>query len=205
MQDFENLPDGPEDKVWKNINPDHIWVMDKLILSRKLGYVCGPVGLDVPHSNWYCVRPCVNMMGLGHGAQKIYLEKNTVNLPIGYFWCEWFEGRHLSVDYINGHQVLAVEGHKSSNTLMKWDKWIKVEDHVPLPDLLQSFVKTYPVMNCEFIGGHLIEVHFRHNTDFDHNNSEFIPVWQGQDVTPPAGYRFVKDPESHGRVGAFVR
>ena len=27
-----------EDVVWKTINPDHIWVMDKLILSRKLGY-----------------------------------------------------------------------------------------------------------------------------------------------------------------------
>ena len=29
-----------EDDVWKNIDPDDIWVLDKLILSRKLGYNC---------------------------------------------------------------------------------------------------------------------------------------------------------------------
>ena len=56
--------------------PDHIWILDKLILSRKLKYNCGPVGLDVPRG-WYIVRPCVNMLGLGLGAQKVWLEKET--------------------------------------------------------------------------------------------------------------------------------
>ena len=50
--------------------------LDKLILSRKLKYNCGPVGLDVPNG-WYIVRPCVNMLGLGLGAQKVWLEKET--------------------------------------------------------------------------------------------------------------------------------
>ena len=36
------MNDTEEDKVWKTINPDYIWVMDKLILSKKLGYKCGP-------------------------------------------------------------------------------------------------------------------------------------------------------------------
>ena len=40
--------DTQEDLVWKKVDPDDIWVMDKLILSRKLGYNCGPVGQDVP-------------------------------------------------------------------------------------------------------------------------------------------------------------
>jgi len=40
--------DSQEDIVWQTVDPNDIWVMDKLILSRKLGYTCGPVGLDVP-------------------------------------------------------------------------------------------------------------------------------------------------------------
>ena len=58
-----------EDEVWNTIDPEHIWVMDKLILSRKLGYSCGPTGMDVPKPNWYIVRPCINAMGLGLGAE----------------------------------------------------------------------------------------------------------------------------------------
>ena len=59
------MQDTAEDYVWKNIDPNLIWVMDKLIVSRKLGYNSGPVGLDVPHPGFYIVRPCVNMLGLG--------------------------------------------------------------------------------------------------------------------------------------------
>ena len=40
------MNDTEEDKVWKTIDPEHIWVMDKLILVRKwLGYNCGIVGI----------------------------------------------------------------------------------------------------------------------------------------------------------------
>ena len=64
------MNDTEEDKVWKTINPDYIWVMDKLILSRKLGYKCGPTGIDVTEPGYYIVRPCVNALGLGLGAKK---------------------------------------------------------------------------------------------------------------------------------------
>ena len=80
------MEDTAEDRVWKDIDPNHIWVMDKLILARKLGYACGPVGLDVPKPGWYIVRPCVNMQGMGLGAQKVWIEDLTIHLPIGYFW-----------------------------------------------------------------------------------------------------------------------
>ena len=73
------IEDSAEDFVWRDIDPDEIWAMDKLILSRKLGYICGPVGLDVPTPGYYCVRPCVNMLGLGLGTQKIWLEQETMH------------------------------------------------------------------------------------------------------------------------------
>ena len=194
-----------EDHVWQTIDPDLIWVMDKLIVSRKMRYNCGPVGLDVPHPGFYIVRPCVNMLGLGLGAEKMWLEKDTCNLPYGYFWCEWFEGRHLSVDYFYGKQELCVEGRKSADTFTHWDDWTRTDDVIPFPKMLHSISHPHKWINCEFIGGKLIEVHLRRNEDFDEHTEHFIPVWAGQDTTPPEGYTYREYPDVHGRIGAFVK
>jgi len=194
-----------EDLVWKTIDPMDMWVLDKLILSKRLGYNCGPVGLDVSVPGYYIVRPCVNMLGLGLGAQKVWLDKDTTHLPVGHFWCEWFDGRHLSIDYQNGKQVLAVEGHKPETTFTKWDHWVKVSDRIKFPTVLEEFKEKYECINCEFIGKKLIEVHFRKNEDFNNNIVHFIPVWEGEDTTPPEGYRYIEYPDVHGRIGAFVK
>jgi hypothetical protein len=194
-----------EDWAWINCDPVDLWALDKLILSRRLGYTCGPVGLDVPRPNWYIVRPCVNMLGLGLGAQRVWIESSTDHLPLGHFWCEWFEGKHLSIDYHWGIQTLAVEGIKSSNTFTHWQEWIKVDDSIKLPKLLAEFAKKYQWINCEYISGHLIEVHFRQNLDFEGNISHFIPVWQGESTDPPDGYSYREYPDVHGRIGAFVK
>ena len=84
------MEDSAEDIVWKTIDADDIWALDKLILSRKLNYNCGPVGLDVPKPGHYIVRPCVNMLGLGLGAEKVWLDKETTHLPLGY----WSKFKH---------------------------------------------------------------------------------------------------------------
>ena len=194
-----------EELMWKTIEPKDMWVMDKLILSRYLGYKCGPTGTDVPVPGWYCVRPCVNAFGMGLDAQKIYIEKSTDHLSTGDFWCEWFDGRHLSVDYEWGKQKLYVEGIKKDFEFVKWNKWSKTKDKVPLPDLLKKHFNHQRWLNCEFIGDKLIEVHFRYNTDFRFGNSEYIPVWS-KDTPIPAGYRYVDDSEPVAkRVGAFIR
>ena len=196
--------DTPEDTYWKTADADEIWVYDKLILSRKLGYKCGPAGIDVPEPGWYIVRPCVNVMGLGLGTKKMHLPQYTIDLDPGYFWCEWFEGRHLSIDYEYGKQVLCVEGFKSKDTFTQWDKWIKTNDQISFPKVLDQF-KTKANINCEFIGGKLIEVHLRSNPDFEQNITEFIPVWKDQSTEPPLGYRYIDYPDVHGRIGAFIK
>ena len=196
--------DTAEDHVWRSTPPHHLWVMDKLILSRHLGYVCGPTGLDVPQPGWYIVRPCVNMLGLGLGAQKLWIAKDTTHLPLGYFWCEWFEGRHLSIDYNYGIQRLAVEGFRHEVTnFTKWKEWKKVDDKIDLPEFLNDW--DYPWINCEFIGGKLIEVHLRRNEDFDGGISHFIPVWDRETIDPPEGYKYIEYPDIHGRKGAYVK
>ena len=203
------MENSEEDYVWLNINPDHIWVMDKLILSRKLGYKCGPVGLDVPEPGYYIVRPCVNMLGLGLGAQKVWIEEETMHLPVGHFWCEFFEGNHYSIDFLPqyGVKVNTIRGIKERDTFIKWDKWMLVEDsnEQQIPEILYPTILSYDRINLEFIGDKLIEVHLRRNEDFDGDIIEFIPVWEGQDTTPPAGYKYRDYPDVHGRIGAFVK
>jgi hypothetical protein len=199
------MTETAEDLVWKTINPNDIWVLDKLILSRKLGYNCGPVGLDVPHAGHYIVRPCVNMLGLGLGAQKVWIDEDTCNLPVGHFWCEWFEGFHNSVDYYNGTQLLCVQGDKPDNTFTKWTKWTRNNTRFVFPAMLKELIKHHPWTNCEFIGDKLIEVHLRRNEDFDGNIDHFIPVWKGESIDPPTGYTYRDYPDVHGRIGAFIK
>lgn len=38
--------------VFDSINPDDLWCVDKLILSKKLGYLCGPAGIVPAPRNW---------------------------------------------------------------------------------------------------------------------------------------------------------
>lgn len=194
-----------EEIMWNSAKPEELWVLDKLILSRYLGYSCGPCGTAVPKPGWYCVRPCVNAFGMGLETQKVYIEESTDHLSPGHFWCEWFQGRHLSVDYEYNKQILCVEGLREINTFIKWNKWIKVKDKIKLPDILKKHFYHHRWLNCEFIGGKLIEVHFRYNMDFRWNNNEYIPVWKENEPIPD-GYRYVPDPEPvAGRLGAHIR
>ena len=199
------LPDSAEDRYWKTASADDLWALDKLILSKKLGYNCGPAGIDVPKAGDYIVRPVLNAKGLGLGAEKMHLKDDTTHLPTGTFWCEWFEGRHLSVDYIKGKQVLCVEGFKSKDTFTKWDKWIRVDEQIPLDPVIKKYFGNKPRLNVEYIGGKVIEMHFRQNEDFKGNIQEFIPVWKGQSTKAPKGYKYIKYPDLHGRIGAFVK
>lgn len=200
------INDHVEDQYWQTADPNELWAMDKLILARKMGYRCGPAGVPVDVPGEYIVRPCVNAMGLGLGAEKKYLEYQTTHLEPGYFWCEFFTGRHLSVDYYYGEQTLCVEGFKSDNTFTTWDRWLRVDDQIPLPSILNQF-KHKEWINCEFIDGNLIEVHFRYNPDFALRSdiNEFVPVWIEDEIDPPEGYDYVECLELHGRVGAYIR
>lgn len=185
-------------QLWPKIDLEDLWVYDKLILAKKLGYTCGPAGVEVPTPNKYVVRPITNINGMGIGAEIIWLEKDTEHLPPGHFWCEIFNGRHLSVDYINKQQILCVEGFRDdTDPLWRWSRWEKVNDEIPIPSILskincQQFNYEF---NCEFIGNKLIEVHFRLNPDFRHDVDILYVVWDNDDITPPVGMRFIDDPD----------
>lgn len=196
-----------EDELWFTYDPDDIWVYDKLILSTKLGYRCGPVGVPVPYPDWYIVRPTMNIKGMGLSTTIQKIEDSSDHLPTGHFWCERFFGEHISVDYYYGRQTLTVKGYKPAHTFHRFDRWEMISKDVPFPEILIPLREKYPVINCEFIGGKLIEVHLRENPDFQWKNSVFLPVWEGERIRVPSeyGFEFVSHPDHNGRIGGFIK
>jgi hypothetical protein len=193
-----------DDEIWPLV-PDHdLWIFDKLILSRRLGHLCGPSGVPVPVPGHYIVRPCVNLNGMGRGASVQWIEKETDFLPPGTFWQERFVGRHLSVDYLTGQQIRCSEGIRYTDDLTRFHKWILVNDVPSIPQLVLDIISKYSVVNIEMIDGKVIEIHLRGNPDFDDGAIELIPIWVDDTVTCPDGFVFVED-KSYDRIGFFKK
>lgn len=189
-------------KEWFIIHPSDFWVYNKLDLSLRLGYNCGPCGVDVLKPNNYIVRPAINFCGMGRFSRIERLTDSTDHLHPGEFWCEIFKGEHLSVDFINKKTVLIVKGYKNpKNPSYKWNCWIKVKREIKFPKILENLAGNYECINCEFIGGNLIEVQFRRNLDFRWGNSIAIPVWDKNQSHK--NLIFVKD-EDYLRYGFFI-
>jgi hypothetical protein len=143
------------------------------------------------------VRPVTNIIGMGKGASFKYIEHDTKDLPTGSFWCQIFEGRHLSVDYHYGSPILTVEGFRNpSDPLWKFSKWQKCAEHLFMPIEL-SLLRKFEYVNIEYIGKRVIEVHLRGNPDFVHGNTVAIPVWNDDDVDQPVSdeLRYIDAPD----------
>ena len=187
---------------WSNIHPSDLWVYNKLFLSRMLGYTCGPIGTTVPKSDFYIVRPSFNLLGLGRFARKEWIEKYTDQFHPAEFWCEIFVGEHLSVDFYQKEAELVVLGTRDMNDpYYKWKKWEKIDKKVKFPEILNHLTGNYDWINCEFIDGNLIEVHFRRNPDFRYGNSVAIPVWDDEKCE---NMKFIEDAE-YFRKGFFIK
>jgi hypothetical protein len=187
---------------WNQIHPSDLWVYNKLFLSRVLGYTCGPVGTTVPKPDFYIVRPSFNLLGMGRFARKEWLYKYTDHIHPAEFWCEIFEGEHLSVDFKNKKSELVVLGTRDDDDpYYKWNKWEKIDLNVEFPEILHDLKGNYEYINCEFIGGRLIEVHFRQNPDFRYNNTVAIPVWNDEKIE---NMTFIEDSEYY-RKGFYIK
>ena len=195
--------------AWSTADHDDLWVFDKLIVARKAGHSCGTRGMVIPENGMYCIRPVTNFKGMGALARIEYRKKDDEMMDIhpGEFWVEMFSGTHVSVDYINGEQFLTVAGYRNgSDPLHKFRYWTKERHYLPLPKFLAGLASRHPVVNCEFIGGKLVEVHLRPNPDFLWGNSKVIAVWKDEEMPKiPEGMRYIEDPvpEEH-RLGIII-
>jgi len=177
--------------ILNSIDVDDLWVVDKFILAKKLGYVCGPAGVLPPKEAKYIVRPCINVRMLSRGAKFMLLNTEDDVIPDGFFWCEVFTGRHRTFDYNWGKQILAVEGFRTDpDRLDRFSRWTKIVDQFKLPDFLQEIANRYEWFNIETIGDNIIEAHFRYNDDFaNHNANTIIPIWKEEFYASSEGER----------------
>lgn len=198
--------DNIEDRdVWPKLDPEDLWIYDKLIVAKKLGHLAGPAGVPVPKPDWYIVRPITNIRMMSRGAARVWLTPETTDsVPDGYFWSEIFTGDHISVDYRYGQQDLTVQGIKNNNRLDRFYCWYKVNAKLPLPDILLDLSKKYEWINVEYIGGHAIEFHLRYNDDFRNHDADFIyPVWKDEPTAQPANSSWYESPAGD-RLGFWV-
>lgn len=166
MEDYQAYKAFPQHRKWFN----------KLYLSEVLDYDCGPSGIAPTKDAFYIVRPIYNLSGMSVGAKKVFIENDDyTKVKPGYFWCEWFEGDHISVSYVFKdncwNPISAWQAYKKDLTFVKWQKTNK---YPVLPDVIQK-INNVPVINVEFIGNNVIEVHLRDTPDPQYD--VLIPVW----------------------------
>ncbi len=193
-----------DSEAWVRTDPEDLWVYDKLILSRKLGYVCGPADVPVPYPGEYIVRPITNMLGMSIGARIKWINKDTFYLDPGTFWCEVFPGRHLTYDFVDGVQAVCYEGFLAEGSLSKFLKWQRTNDIAQVPKFVIDLSKKYGNVNIECKGDKIIEIHLRSNPEWIQYNADvLIPRWKGTE-NPGPEYRYVKDKDSD-RIGFWIK
>ncbi len=152
---------------------------NKLWLSESLGYYCGPAGIAPEVSDYYIVRPIMNLSGMSVGAYRLYIEKGDyTKVPPGSFWCSWFDGFQHSVTYqytdSMWQPILSYLAERDLDDLSRFRKWIKTDWAVNLPKIFDE-LKEVNLINVEFVDGNIIEVHLRNTLDPIYN--EMIPIW----------------------------
>lgn len=185
-------------KVWQDY-PAFRRLYDKLNLSLRLGYTCGPAGCPVPVTGEYVIRPIINLSGMGATAYIQELQANKDHdVPPGYFWCERFIGDHISINYSWYKGELypqnACQGWTHKHELYRFSSWKKL-DKIPdfeLPDWIHETMDAHH-LNVEFIDGRIIEMHGRHGVDFPPKATEIVPVWQDTEMEQHLMYNDMKE------------
>lgn len=179
--------------------PEHRWIFNKLEVALKLGYEAGPACVPVRRSDNYIIRPIYNLYGMGIGAHTQYLLQsdgwdmmNHAHIPPGYFWCEMFEGDHLSIDFKRTKAPIGSSfcwesfctmiGETDKNCLTKFKSWVKIENKRVLLPLFCNHLDGVDNLNIEMIGGNIIEIHLRTGNDVVWDmpvGTKLVPVWNG--------------------------
>lgn len=177
------------------------------------GYSCGPSGVAVPKTGKYCVRPIYNIDGMSRGASVQKAKKGDYIAEPGYFWCEYFEGEHYSVDFKNDRknkkwiQDVTVLGIRKGT--YKFTAWKKIGKKFYIP--WSNGFDNVDYINIEYIGSRPIEMHLRRNYNFaNHSFSELRVAWESDgDIEPPGkGWTFIKSEQDLGidkRKGFYAR
>lgn len=219
------MPDVRFDSDAWNAYPQHRWLFNKLELALRLGYCAGPGGVSVPKDGDYIIRPVYNLSGMGVGARRAQLKRgDTSSVRPGEFWCEYFHGPQITIDYewgeVNGsfglRPVFAAQGYRTSQEMYRFSAWHRIDPpHWRLPQWLNT-LSDVPRFNIEFIHDQIIEIHLRSGVDFPPGATDIIPIWE--DMTDAENQMFLSrgyklelnydDADGHlsvSRLGFFYR
>lgn len=196
-----------DEKAWKQYPRYRKW-FNKLYVSDLLGYSCGPCGVAPDRDDYYIIRPIYNLSGMSAGAHKKYIKAgDTTKVPPGYFWCEWFEGDHISATYEFVHDEdpywIPLKAWKGFKLEFKFFKWEKTTEYPVVPRVFNELSALR--INLEFIGDKVIEVHLRDTPDPEYN--ELIPIWDDDpinlvDIYESMGYSYI---ESFDDADGFIK
>jgi hypothetical protein len=207
MNDIQAYKEYPTLRYWYN----------KLWLSEKLGYNCGPASINPEKSGWYIVRPIMNLSGMGIGARKVWIGKGDHSkVSPGYFWCEWFDGCQYSVSYKfqDGFwiPISSYSAERDEENLYRFKKWERSDWAAVLPNWFDK-LQGVGIINVEFIANQIIEVHLRNTPDPDYDI--LIPIWEDEkekiDILAEMGYSYIEDPDDaegflkNPRLGFMVK
>lgn len=183
-------------EAWEEY-PQYRWLFNKLEVSSKLGYDCGPACVPIKKSGNYIIRPIYNLYGMGIGAHKKFLDvdlhaKEMIHhkhIPPSYFWCEWIDGKHYSIDFVKKnkrwHPFHCMVGtHSNTDNLTKFSMWKIVDAQFNnLPEWIHD-IETEKYLNIETKDKNIIEIHLRSGNDIAWNynvGTKIIPAWRGID------------------------
>lgn len=190
-----------EDQDAWELYPQHRWIFNKLEVAQRLGYDCGPACIPVSRSGKYIIRPIYNLYGMGVGAHFLNIDisqakemNNHALIPPGYFWCEFFEGTHYSIDFKRTNAppkskfcwepFSTMIGEKDENQLTKFASWSKIENISLTPPDICNNLDGVETINVEFIGDKPIEIHLRSGNDVMYDlpmGTKLIPVWDSDE------------------------
>ena len=180
--------------------------------------------VPVPKAGKYVIRPIYNLYGMGIGAHvkdldpSMRFDDHVAGEP-GTFWCEYFEGEHLSIDYkwvedgkggihSGWRPVNAMRGDRyhykdGVEDLGLFKKWTRVEPPLRLlPDFVEAMDDVDDI-NIEWKGERVLEVHLRTGNDIIASvpmETELYPMWEGG-IDVPDDCVFVPN-EEEGRYDA---
>lgn len=206
MEDYQAWKHYPEHRKWFN----------KLHVSDLMGHYCGPCGVAPEKDGFYIVRPIYNLSGMSAGASKAWIKAGDVTrVPPGYFWCEWFEGDHYSASYkwIDKVGWMLDSCWIGDKIEFRFKRWTRSNYAPAIPNKLIELADL-PVVNVEFIGDKVIEVHLRDTPDPDYD--ELIPIFEDDpaetiDIYRSKGYSYVESFEdadgfiTPARIGFMVK
>jgi hypothetical protein len=197
-------------QAW-NAYPQYRWIFNKLDVALRCGYESGPACVPIKKKGFYIIRPIYNLRGSGIGAKKQFLdpELHTEEMILhqhvspGYFWCEYLDGDHFSIDYKreNGRWIpfSAMIGiHETEDNLTRFEVWTKVK----IPDFeLPLFIQEIDVeyLNVESKGGKPFEIHLRTGNDQIWNvpiGSKLYPIWDEERIKEKKHLKFSPNAES---------